>query len=176
MPSASRSGPRTRSSATSPLVLAAVAVLLVGLVVVVFALTRSADPTGDEGSGSPAAVPSVSSGTVAPPGSDGSTPSGRSTPDSSLTRVAESALPDEAVTTLALIRAGGPFPYEEDGGTFGNRERILPRQPSGYYREYTVSTPGESDRGPRRIVGGADGDLYWTTDHYASFRQIEEGR
>ena len=103
-------------------------------------------------------------------------PSGGATPDSGLPTVAESALPDEADTTLALIRAGGPFPYEEDGGVFGNRERILPRQRSGYYREYTVETPGEGDRGPRRIIGGAGGDLYWTTDHYASFRQVQEGR
>jgi ribonuclease T1 len=90
--------------------------------------------------------------------------------------VAESALPAEAGATLALVRAGGPFPHEEDGGTFGNRERLLPRRPSGYYREYTVTTPGEDDRGPRRIVAGEAGDLYWTEDHYASFRQVQEGR
>ena len=98
------------------------------------------------------------------------------TPDSGLPRVAESALPKQAHTTLSLIRAGGPYPYEADDGTFGNRERLLPRQSSRYYREYTVKTPGEGDRGPRRIIAGADGDLYWTTDHYGSFRQIEEGR
>lgn len=101
---------------------------------------------------------------------------GGPTPDSGLPRVAESALPKQAHTTLSLIRAGGPYPYEADDGTFGNRERLLPRQSSRYYREYTVKTPGEGDRGPRRIIAGADGDLYWTTDHYASFRQIEEGR
>ena len=78
--------------------------------------------------------------------------------------------------TLALIRAGGPYPYRQDDGVFGNREGLLPRQPSGYYREYTVVTPGSDDRGPRRIIFGADGDRYWTADHYASFRQIKESR
>jgi ribonuclease T1 len=101
---------------------------------------------------------------------------GRSTPDSGLTRVPESRLPVEAHETLALVRAGGPFPHEEDGGTFGNREGLLPPRPRGYYREYTVETPGERDRGPRRLVVGASGDVYWTTDHYSSFRQVEEGR
>ncbi|HET7820636.1 MAG TPA: ribonuclease domain-containing protein [Ornithinibacter sp.] len=124
----------------------------------------------------PAVVPSQAATTAGASGTAGPTPSGGATPDSGLPTVAESALPDEADTTLALIRAGGPFPYEEDGGVFGNRERILPRQRSGYYREYTVETPGEGDRGPRRIIGGAGGDLYWTTDHYASFRQVQEGR
>ncbi|MEO7423032.1 MAG: ribonuclease domain-containing protein [Ornithinibacter sp.] len=98
------------------------------------------------------------------------------TPDSGLPRVTEGALPKQAHTTLSLIRAGGPYPYEADDGTFGNRERLLPRASNGYYREYTVQTPGAGDRGPRRIIAGADGDLYWTTDHYGSFRQIEEGR
>ena len=156
------------SRRAQPLVLAAVAVLVVALVALGLSLTRGSGSTG--GDGPAAAAPTGSHATTA------TASSGRSTPVSGLPTVAESALPDEADTTLAFIRAGGPFPYEEDGGVFGNRERILPRQPGGYYREYTVETPGESDRGPRRIIGGADGDLYWTTDHYASFRQVEEGR
>jgi len=90
--------------------------------------------------------------------------------------IEESRLPSQAKDTLALIRAGGPYPYRQDDGVFGNREGLLPRQPSGYYREYTVVTPGSDDRGPRRIISGADGDRYWTADHYASFRQIKEGR
>ncbi|WP_427385083.1 ribonuclease domain-containing protein [Janibacter sp. G56] len=102
--------------------------------------------------------------------------SGGSTPDSGLATVAESRLPDEAREVLALIRVGGPYRYDRDGVTFRNRERILPAQQRGYYKEYTVPTPGESDRGARRIVGGADGDRYYTDDHYDSFRQIEEGR
>jgi len=167
MPSAS-SRSRPGSRAASPLVLAAVAVLVVALVALGLSLARGTG-TG-AGAGSPAALPTTSGATVAP------SSSGRSTPVSGLPTVAESALPDEADTTLALIRAGGPFPHAEDGGVFGNRERILPREPNGYYREYTVELPGEGDRGPRRIVGGAAGDLYWTADHYATFRQVVEGR
>lgn len=81
-------------------------------------------------------------------------------------------LPPEALDTLALIASDGPFPFRQDGVTFQNRERILPRQPSGYYREYTVITPGASTRGARRIVGGAEGELYYTDDHYDSFSRI----
>ena len=66
------------------------------------------------------------------------------------------ALPTEAQTTHRLIRKGGPFPYSKDGIVFGNRERLLPRQSRGYYREYTVPTPGSRDRGPRRIVCGGE--------------------
>ena len=150
--------------------------MVVALVVGAVVLWAFARNGSGEAFDPPAALPSQSTTTDRSNGTTGPTPSGRSTPVSGLPTVAESALPDEADTTLALIRAGGPFPYEEDDGVFGNRERILPRQPGGYYREYTVETPGDDDRGPRRIIGGADGDLYWTTDHYASFRQIQEGR
>jgi ribonuclease T1 len=91
-------------------------------------------------------------------------------------------LPPEAAQTLALIRQGGPFPYARDGVVFHNRERRLPTQKRGYYREYTVPTPGLNHRGARRIVAGsgADGDVrrsgeYWyTADHYRSFRRIKE--
>jgi len=81
-------------------------------------------------------------------------------------------LPPEAHTTLALIAQGGPFPYRQDGTVFQNRERILPRKPSGYYREYTVETPGLSHRGARRIVAGQEGELFYTDGHYESFRQV----
>jgi ribonuclease T1 len=85
-----------------------------------------------------------------------------------------SALPREARETIALIRKGGPFPYPKDGATFGNRERILPQRERGYYREYTVRTPGARDRGARRIVAGSAGELYYTEDHYRSFRRVLE--
>ncbi len=85
-------------------------------------------------------------------------------------------MPSQARHTLDLIRAGGPYPYSADDGVFSNRERVLPPHARGYYREYTVLTPGSQDRGARRIIGGQDGDRYYTDDHYASFRQIEEGR
>ncbi len=86
--------------------------------------------------------------------------------------VAAADLPAEARNTLALIDSGGPFPYQQDGATFGNFERLLPEQPRGYYTEYTVDTPGSDDRGARRIVAGDGGDFYYTGDHYASFRRI----
>jgi ribonuclease T1 len=91
--------------------------------------------------------------------------------------VAVSALPAEAQQTHRLIQAGGPFPYSKDGNVFGNRERLLPRRERGYYREYTVRTPGSRNRGARRIVCGGSPptnpeSCYYTDDHYASFRRI----
>ena len=84
-----------------------------------------------------------------------------------------SDLPPEAERTVELIEAGGPFPEpEHDGGTFGNREELLPDRPMGYYREYTVPTPGLDHRGARRIVAGEADELYWTADHYSSFARI----
>jgi ribonuclease T1 len=83
-----------------------------------------------------------------------------------------SALPEPARATLLLIEHGGPYPYRKDGTVFGNRERLLPERPRGYYREYTVPTPGERDRGARRIIAGGQGERYYTADHYRSFRRI----
>jgi ribonuclease T1 len=94
------------------------------------------------------------------------------TPRSSLAGVAVAELPAEGRATLALIDRGGPFPYAQDGSVFGNLEGHLPRRTRGYYREYTVPTPGERDRGARRLIAGRNGDLYYTDDHYASFRQV----
>ena len=83
-------------------------------------------------------------------------------------------LPPEARQTLALIKAGGPFPYSRDGVVFGNFEKRLPLRERGYYREYTVKTPWRRDRGPRRIVAGHPDEYYYTDDHYRSFRRIRE--
>ena len=85
------------------------------------------------------------------------------------------SLPAEAIETLALIQSRGPFPYRKDGSVFHNRERLLPHKASGYYREYTVPTPGARDRGARRIVSGGDPPVvyYYTDDHYRSFRQLQ---
>lgn len=94
-------------------------------------------------------------------------------PESGLEWVERAELPPEARETIALIEAGGPFPYRQDGSTFGNREGLLPQQPRGYYREYTVPTPGAGDRGARRIVtGDEDRIFYYTDDHYQSFRRV----
>ena len=86
-------------------------------------------------------------------------------------------LPAQALDTLALIERGGPYPHRQDGGTFQNRERLLPSRPRGYYREYTVRTPGSRDRGARRIVTGGDPpvEYFYTDDHYRSFRRFEAG-
>ncbi|TDC27822.1 ribonuclease N1 [Kribbella albertanoniae] len=95
-------------------------------------------------------------------------------PVSGLRFVAVGELPKEAQDTLNLIDQGGPYPYNRDGVVFGNREKLLPKQSNGYYHEYTVKTPGERDRGARRIVTGKSDERYYTDDHYASFRRIAE--
>jgi len=84
------------------------------------------------------------------------------------------ALPPEAAQTIRLIHRGGPFPFARDGSVFANREQRLPRRHRGYYREYTVAPPGARQRGARRIVSGREGELYYTGDHYRSFRRIRE--
>lgn len=83
-------------------------------------------------------------------------------------------LPAQAIDTLRLIERGGPYPYRQDDGVFGNREGRLPRQARGYYREYTVETPGSRDRGARRIVAGGRPpvEYFYTDDHYRSFRRF----
>ena len=93
-------------------------------------------------------------------------------------QIAVSDLPRDARDTLLLIRRGGPFRYRQDGSVFHNRERRLPARKRGYYREYTVPTPGARDRGARRIVAGGNsrgpGEYYYTDDHYNRFRRIVE--
>lgn len=91
--------------------------------------------------------------------------------------VALTSLPVQAQDVMVKIREGGPFRYEKDGSVFGNRERLLPGQTRGYYREYTVPTPGLNNRGARRIVCGGERPrmpdaCYFTEDHYSSFRLI----
>jgi guanyl-specific ribonuclease Sa len=87
-------------------------------------------------------------------------------------------LPPEAHATLRLIAQGGPFPHPQDGSVFGNREGRLPPMPRGYYREYTVETPGLDYRGARRIIAGGDPPVvyYYTEDHYNHFRAFEVQR
>jgi guanyl-specific ribonuclease Sa len=87
--------------------------------------------------------------------------------------VALSTLPVQARQTVTLIKSGGPFPYPEDGSVYDNRNRRLPAEPLGYYHEYTVPTPGEADRGERRIITARNGTYNWTADHYVSFRRID---
>ena len=120
--------------------------------------------------------------TAAPADSTRSAPAGSSTPtagpsarepESGLVLVEVGSLPVQARQTIVLIERGGPYPYAKDGSVFGNREGLLPSRPNGFYREYTVPTPGEDDRGPRRIVtGDQDRQFFYTDDHYASFVQV----
>jgi ribonuclease T1 len=127
--------------------------------------TVSAGPSGSVATAAPNRSGSAgSSGSVAAPsrGADG------------LATVRSADLPPQARQVLGLIDAGGPFPYPQDGTVFGNVERLLPAHPRGWYREFTVPTPGSSDRGARRIVVGKDGARYYTADHYESFARIED--
>ncbi|ROQ76932.1 Guanyl-specific ribonuclease Sa3 precursor [Streptomyces sp. ADI92-24] len=88
--------------------------------------------------------------------------------------ICSSTLPSQAHDTLGLIDAGGPFPYDQDGVVFQNREGVLPGQSTGYYHEYTVITPGAPTRGARRIVTGEETqEDYYTSDHYATFDLVD---
>ncbi|MEU6485195.1 ribonuclease domain-containing protein [Streptomyces sp. NPDC046887] len=89
--------------------------------------------------------------------------------------ICHSRLPSQAHDTLDLIEAGGPYPYQQDGTVFQNREGILPSRSTGYYHEYTVKTPGADNRGARRIVTGSADEDYYTADHYASFDKVDHG-
>lgn len=113
--------------------------------------------------------------TTRPPDGRGTLPSRGSTVDpvSGLPWIAAAELPREARDTLELIDRGGPFPYPKDGSTFNNFEGVLPQERRGFYREYTVDTPGSRDRGARRIVTGDNDRIhYWTDDHYETFKRI----
>ncbi|WP_411375568.1 ribonuclease domain-containing protein [Arthrobacter sp. MPF02] len=134
-------------------------------------LGQLADTTTPAPPSSAAAAP----GSTAPSGPAPAAPAPAADNPSGLPAIRESELPAEGRRVLSLIRAGGPYQYSQDDKTFGNFERILPRRDRGYYREYTVPTPGEPDRGARRIVAGGGGEKYYTEDHYESFKFIAEG-
>lgn len=87
-----------------------------------------------------------------------------------------SQLPPQAAAVWRLIQHGGPFPYRQDGAVFGNREARLPPRQAGFYREYTVATPGEPDRGARRLITGGAAELYYTGDHFRSFVAVDPRR
>ncbi len=158
--------------------------MLVGLII--FAVgyvvgTSGGTETVDAGGGSfetaPAQEQSVTSTTIAPAATTSASVTSVVEDDpppqfSDLPPILVTELPVEALDTLDLIAAGGPYPFDRDGLTFQNREGLLPDFPRGHYQEFTVITPGESTRGARRIVAGADGELYYTSDHYSSFREI----
>ncbi|MFB9127961.1 ribonuclease [Paraburkholderia dipogonis] len=111
----------------------------------------------------------------APPAASASAPAVAS---GALGTITKTQLPGEAAETLRLIKAGGPFPFSEDGVVFRNSAALLPQHPRGYYHTYTVRTPGSTDRGQRRIICGGPrrqtSDCYYTDDYYVSFKRIAE--
>ncbi|MFH7594637.1 ribonuclease domain-containing protein [Streptomyces racemochromogenes] len=115
---------------------------------------------GCGGGSAPAAPAPARSGATAPAWAKG------------MATVRADALPQQAREVLALIDKGGPYAYRQDGTVFGNFEKVLPKQKRGYYHEYTVRTPGERDRGARRIVTGEGGEFYYTDDHYETFKAV----
>lgn len=133
---------------------------LVAAVVLVAGCGRGGSASPASSDDPPGSATMVSTTVVARPGVTG------------LPTITRAELPAQAIDTLALIDAGGPFPFERDGAVFQNREGLLPARPLGFYREYTVITPGEPDRGARRIVMGADGVAFSTDDHYDSFAEV----
>lgn len=151
---------RKRRASLAALVLAAVAVL--------FALWQQRGQPPE-----PASVPAPAAQAAGPPAP--AEPAAEAPRTRSKLDALDAAERAEVEKTLALIERGGPFPFRQDGTVFGNRERRLPLQPRGYYREYTVETPGSPDRGPRRIVTGGNPPqvYYYTDDHYRSFRRVQ---
>ncbi len=150
-------------------------VLVLGVVVGIWFLSGG-DPGTPTSGGTGVVItdptPSGSNGaTGAGARSEGPRP-GSVDPQTGLTWVSLDSLPPEAADTVEAIATGGPFLYDQDGATFENREGVLPDRPPGAYAEYTVITPGSSDRGARRIVAGDPGELFWTADHYDSFERI----
>ncbi|XAS73111.1 ribonuclease domain-containing protein [Micrococcaceae bacterium Sec5.1] len=147
--------------------LLAFAALVIAVVALVVAMVGGGPLTAPQGAFS-------TQTTTAEPGSV-STPPSVANP-SALPTINASQLPKEGQQTLALIAKGGPYPYREDDGNFGNFEGLLPKKSSGFYKEYTVETPGASNRGARRIIVGKDTAKYYTADHYDSFKFIVEGK
>ncbi|MGW6915689.1 ribonuclease domain-containing protein [Kitasatospora sp. NPDC054939] len=154
-----------------------VATLLCGVAAALaYGLAGSGADPGPEAGPSPASSPTPASAAASasrPASAPASAATGWTPSDPGLADVCRTRLPAQADRTLVLIAQGGPYPYRADGTVFQNRENRLPRRASGYYREYTVTTPGATDRGARRIVTGGAGEQYWTADHYTTFEEID---
>jgi ribonuclease T1 len=147
----------------------------------ILALSAILGGCGKDGSQNASQEPgaSASQAPVQPGQAASNTPTASSAQERSApAAVTKAQLPGEAAETLRLIKAGGPFPFGEDGVLFRNSAALLPQHPRGYYHAYTVRTPGSTDRGQRRIVCGGPrkqtGDCYYTDDYYASFKRIAE--
>lgn len=150
--------------------LAAVVVLALALLDPGSSAPTNTSTPGSAASSQGSGSPTSGAGSASP----GGTCAGTTVDAGGWTWVCLTELPRQAQQTVTLIDAGGPFPYAKDGSTFNNFEGLLPKQPKGYYREYTVSAPGKRDRGPRRIVtGDHDRELFYTEDHYSSFVRVK---
>ena len=163
-----------RRRPTDPRVLAVLRLAAIAVCLLLCGCSLLPEPART-GAQTPTRVPRAA--TTTPPQRTISTPAPQPTrtsarPIDGFDTIAPDQLPAQARQTLALIAQGGPFPYRQDGAVFQNRERLLPRQPNGYYHEYTVETPESDDRGARRIITGAAGEIFYTSDHYASFVQV----
>lgn len=174
---------RPVAGSRSRLLQAVVAVLVLVIGIVVWLITSNRDGgTPSNGGGQAAATSQASSsmtgtprGRTTPPRTSAARATTTVDPDSGLRWIDASTLPPEGRATLTLISAGGPYPFpRNDDRPYYNNNRVLPQHPGGWYREYTVRTPGVSSRGARRIVEGDDGALFWTADHYDSFLRIRE--
>lgn len=124
----------------------------------------------------PGSAPPAPTGGAAPPASSACATVSAQVPGEAASRLPVQplcALPPEAAAVYAQIRTGGPYRYERDGIVFANAERLLPAEPRGYYHEFTVPTPGEGDRGARRLITGSEQELYYTGDHYGSFVVVD---
>ncbi|WP_420180211.1 ribonuclease domain-containing protein [Paenarthrobacter sp. TA1.8] len=152
--------------------LVAFAGLVIAVVVLVVAMVGGGSLTTQSTTPTPGSTPASPAVAVTNPAATGPAVANAST----LPTINASQLPKEARQTLALIAKGGPYPYDRDGVNFGNFEGLLPKKSGGFYKEYTVPTPGESDRGARRIIVGKDSAKYYTPDHYESFMFIVEGK
>jgi len=86
----------------------------------------------------------------------------------------------DLTATLDRIKSGGHYPHNNDGSVFQNRPLpghnapALPAMPAGYYHEYVNPTPQEAGPGPQRIIIGLKDEVYYTSDHYNSFIQLNQ--
>jgi ribonuclease T1 len=159
--------------------LVAFAGLVIAVVVLVVAMVGGGAltaPSSTPGGGVQTTTPSAGLVPTSPAAVPSRTTAAAVENPSGLPSINASQLPKEARQTLALIAKGGPYPYDRDGVNFGNFEGLLPKKSGGFYKEYTVPTPGESDRGARRIIVGKDAAKYYTPDHYESFKFIVEDK
>lgn len=62
--------------------------------------------------------------------------------------------------------------YAIGGDLFGNQEGILPEEQGRVYYECDVDTKGEDSRGAHRLVYSNDGLIYYTSDHYETFKLL----